>query len=103
MVAPTTSALASCMCGNTGSSAVPSPKNTERGSSGSPRAVRCALPVGHGAKQAAYLDWKVSLLGNIPCARTTNAKGAVFADFTPLPELGELQSAVYFGDGKRHL
>ncbi len=39
MVAPTTSALASCMCGNTGSSAVPSPKNTERGSSGSPRAA----------------------------------------------------------------
>ena len=39
--------------------------------------------MGHGAKQAAYLDWKVSLLGNIGCSRTTNAKGAVFADFTP--------------------
>jgi recombination protein RecA len=59
--------------------------------------------MGHGAKQATYLDWKVSLLGNIPCARTTNAKGAVFADFTPLPELGELHEAVYFGDGKKHL
>ena len=59
--------------------------------------------MGHGAKQAAYLDWKVSLLGNIPCARTANAKGAVFADFTPLPELGELHEAVYFGDGKKHL
>jgi recombination protein RecA len=59
--------------------------------------------MGHGARQAAYLDWKVSLLGNIECSRTTNAKGAVFADFTPLPELAELHDAVYFGDGKKHL
>ncbi len=59
--------------------------------------------MGHGAKQAAYLDWKVSLLENIPHSRTVNAKGAVFADFTPLPELGELHEAVYFGDGKKHL
>ena len=59
--------------------------------------------LGHGAKQAAYLDWKVSLLGNIKCARTVNAKGAVFADFTPLPELAELHDVVYFGDGKKHL
>jgi recombination protein RecA len=59
--------------------------------------------LGHGAKQAAYLDWKVSLLGNIECSRTANAKGAVFADFTPLPELAELHDAVYFGDGKKHL
>jgi recombination protein RecA len=59
--------------------------------------------MGHGAKQAAYLDWKVSLLENIPCARTTNAKGSVFADFTPLPELSELHDAVYFGDGQKHL
>jgi recombination protein RecA len=59
--------------------------------------------MGHGANQAAYLDWKVSLLGNIPHTRTTNAKGAVFADFTPLPELSELREAVYFGGGKKHL
>jgi len=59
--------------------------------------------MGHGAAQAAYLDWKVSMLGNIGCSRTTNAKGAVFADFTPLPELAELHEAVYFGDGKKHL
>jgi recombination protein RecA len=59
--------------------------------------------LGHGARQAAYLDWKVSLLGNIGCSRTSNAKGAVFADFTPLPELAELHEAVYFGDGKKHL
>jgi len=59
--------------------------------------------MGHGARQAAYLDWKVSLLGNIKCSRTTNARGAVFAHFTPLPELAELRDAVYFGDGKKHL
>jgi recombination protein RecA len=59
--------------------------------------------LGHGAAQAAYLDWKVSLLGNIGYSRTVNAKGAVFADFTPLPELAELHDAVYFGDGKKHL
>jgi recombination protein RecA len=59
--------------------------------------------MGHGAKQAAYLDWKASLLENIGCSRTTNAKGAVFADFTPLPELDETQQVVYFGGGKKHL
>ncbi|MBO0809109.1 MAG: recombinase RecA, partial [Actinobacteria bacterium] len=59
--------------------------------------------LGHGAKQAAYLDWKVSLLANIGHAKTSNPKGAVFADFTPLPELGELREVVYFGDGKKHL
>jgi len=59
--------------------------------------------MGHGARQTAFLDWKASLLGNIPYARTVNAKGAVFADFTPLPELRELHEAVYFGDGKKHL
>ncbi len=59
--------------------------------------------MGHGAKQAAYLDWKVSLLGNLGHASTENAKGAVFADFTPLPELAELHDTVYFGDGKKHL
>jgi recombination protein RecA len=59
--------------------------------------------MGHGARQMAYLDWKASLLGNIPHTRTINAKGAAFADFTPLPELSELHEAVYFGDGKKHL
>ncbi len=57
--------------------------------------------LGHGAEQAAYLDWKVSLLANIACSRRTGARGAVFADFTSLPELGELQRVVYLGDGKR--
>ncbi len=59
--------------------------------------------MGHGARQSDYLDWKVSLLANIPHSRTTNAKGAIFADFTPLAELGELREVVYFGDGKKHL
>ncbi len=59
--------------------------------------------LGHGAKQAEYLDWKVSLLGNIDVSRRTDARGAVFADLAPLPELGELQRAVYLGDGKKHL
>jgi recombination protein RecA len=59
--------------------------------------------MGHGAKQAAYLDWKVEMLGNIPCGRSTNARGAVFADVYPLPELAELYDTVYFGDGKKHL
>jgi recombination protein RecA len=61
------------------------------------------LRMGHGAKQVSYLDWKVSLLENIPHCRTTNAKGAAFADFTPLSELGDLREVVYQGDGKKHL
>jgi recombination protein RecA len=58
--------------------------------------------MGHGAKQKAYLDWKVSLLSNIKHSLTANAKGAVFGDFTPLPELNEVHEVVYFGDGKKH-
>ena len=64
---------------------------------------RARFRMGHGAKQVAYLDWKVSLLANIPNTRRENAKGAVFADFTPLSELGELREIVYQGDGKRHI
>ncbi|SCL31778.1 intein /RecA protein [Micromonospora inyonensis] len=59
--------------------------------------------LGHGAEQAAYLDWKVSLLGNLAHSRRTDSRGAVFADFTPVPELDELRRAVYLGDGKKHL
>jgi recombination protein RecA len=59
--------------------------------------------LGHGAAQAGYLDWKVSLLGNIEHSRRTDGRGAVFADFTPLPELEELRRAVYLGDGRKHL
>ena len=59
--------------------------------------------LGHGAQQAGYLDWKVELFGNIACSRRVDSRGAVFADFTPLPELDELRRAVYLGDGKKHL
>ena len=31
--------------------------------------------MGHGAKQAAYLDWKVSLLGNIGCTPDHERQG----------------------------
>ena len=59
--------------------------------------------LGHGARQRDYLEWKASLLGNIPSSSRTDSRGAGFVDFTPLPELGELQRAVYFGDGKKYL
>jgi len=57
--------------------------------------------LGHGAKQVEYLRWKTALMGNIKHSVRENAKGARFVDFTPLPELAELQRAVYLGDGKK--
>jgi recombination protein RecA len=57
--------------------------------------------MGHGTKQAAYLGWKVSFLGNVRCAVAANSKGAV-AGLTPLPELSELRDLVYADDGKKH-
>ncbi len=59
--------------------------------------------MGHGAKQVDYLQWKTALLGNIKHSTRVNDKGATFVDFTPLPELAELQRAVYLGDGKKFL
>jgi recombination protein RecA len=59
--------------------------------------------LGHGAKQLDYLQWKTALLGNIKHSVRQNDKGATFVDFTPLPELVELQRAVYLGDGKKFL
>ena len=55
---------------------------------------------GHGAKQAEYGDWKASLFANVGVSRSTNAKGAVFHDVQPLPELAELREAVYVGGKK---
>ncbi len=50
---------------------------------------------GHGVRQSEYCDWKASLFANVgPCC-TTNAKGSVFYDLSPLPELAELRRAVY--------
>ena len=57
---------------------------------------------GHGAKQAVYGDWKASLFGNVAVSRSTNARGAVFHDMQPMPELAELRHAVYL-DGKKML
>jgi recombination protein RecA len=50
---------------------------------------------GHAAKQAEYGDWKASLFGNLHVSRSTNAKGAVFHDVQPLPELAGLRQSVY--------
>jgi recombination protein RecA len=55
---------------------------------------------GHGAKQAEYGDWKASLFANINVSRSENAKGAVFFDCQPLPELAELREAVYIAGKK---
>ncbi len=55
---------------------------------------------GHGAKQVAYGDWKASLFANINVSRHENAKGAVFFDCQPLPELTELRAAVYVAGKK---
>jgi recombination protein RecA len=55
---------------------------------------------GHGAKQAAYGDWKASLFANLTVSRSTNAKGAVFHDVQPLAELAGLRDAVYVGGKK---
>ncbi|MFN8035763.1 MAG: recombinase RecA [Acidimicrobiia bacterium] len=55
---------------------------------------------GHGAKQSDYCTWKASLFDNIGVSRSSNAKGALFCDVKPLPELAELRRAVYV-DGKK--
>ncbi|MGI8758052.1 MAG: recombinase RecA [Acidimicrobiales bacterium] len=60
------------------------------------------LRFGHGAKQAAYCDWKASLFANLGSCRSVNAKGAVFHDLPPQRELAELRRAVYV-DGKKVL
>jgi recombination protein RecA len=61
------------------------------------------LRFGHGAKQAEYAQWKASLFANLTVSRSTNAKGAVFLDVQPLPELAELWRAVYGVRGKKTL
>jgi len=65
-----------------------------------PGSLGTRFRMGHSAKQVDYLDWKASLLGNIPQTRSTNARGATFVDLTPLPELAELREAVYLGGKK---
>jgi recombination protein RecA len=58
--------------------------------------------IGHGAAQVTYADWKASLFANLSSSRSVNAKGAVFHDFQPLPELAELRRTVYH-EGKKVL
>ena len=55
---------------------------------------------GHGSKQADYGDWKASLFANVHVSRTVNAKGAVFHDVQPMPELAGLREAVYVDGAK---
>src|SRR5205814_5958010 len=55
---------------------------------------------GHGKRQSEYCDWKASLFANVGVSRSTNEKGAVFCDVTPLGELAGLREAVYV-DGKK--
>ena len=51
--------------------------------------------LGHGAKQADYLRWKVSLFANIPGSLWENDKSDIFWDSTPMPELCEMRREVY--------
>ena len=57
--------------------------------------------MGHGAKQADYLEWKLSLLGNIPVTKTVREDGTSFADLTPLVELDGLRKELYGTDKKK--
>jgi recombination protein RecA len=55
---------------------------------------------GHGAARTEYADWKASLFANIGTNRSIDAKGAVFHDMRPLPELAEVRDAVHIGGKK---
>jgi recombination protein RecA len=55
---------------------------------------------GHGKKQLAYADWKASLFSNVDCSRHVRDDGAVFFDFTPLPELAPVRREVCVGKKK---
>ncbi len=63
------------------------------------RSVKFRL--GHGAKQAEYLDWKRSLLANIPGCAWRNKDGDSFWDSTPLVELFEPRQGIY-QNGRKH-
>ena len=67
----------------------------------SPQSRGVKFRLGHGPKQRAYLDWKVSLFGNIPGSYWMSRTGAAFWDSTPLPELHDLYVDTY-RDGRKH-
>jgi recombination protein RecA len=56
--------------------------------------------IGHGAKQTTYAEWKSEMLAGVPLTRSTNAKGAVFYDSSPMFELREMREQVYV-DGRK--
>ena len=68
-----------------------------------PRSPVTRFRMGHGVRQAAYLDWKCSLLGNVPQSRSVRSDGSVHVDLTSLPELAEVRRVVYQGDGHKHI
>jgi recombination protein RecA len=68
-----------------------------------PRSPVTRFRMGHGARHVDYLDWKCSLLGNIPQSRSVRPSGAVHVDLTSLPELAEVRQVVYQGDGHKHI
>ena len=55
---------------------------------------------GHGSKQVEYGDWKAGFFANVGISRSTNARGDVFFDMQPLPELAGLRDAVYVAGKK---
>ena len=55
----------------------------------------------HGAERAEYADWKASLFANIGASRSEHARGAVFHETAPLPELAELRREVDGDAGTR--
>ena len=56
--------------------------------------------MGHGSAQIPYLDWKSSLLANIPQTTWTSPKDSKFVDTTLLPELYPTYREVYQTGGK---
>ena len=62
------------------------------------RAVRFRM--GHAQRQIPYLEWKASLLRNIPQSGSENVHGARFVDTTRLPEIYPLYEDVYRSGGK---
>jgi recombination protein RecA len=54
----------------------------------------------HGAKQAEYAHWKMSLFTNVSVTRSADDRGVVRCDVQPLPELAELRRAVYVAGKK---
>ncbi|MBB4930258.1 recombination protein RecA [Lipingzhangella halophila] len=65
--------------------------------------VGTRLRMRHGAERAGYLDWKLSLFGDLGRGCAAAAEGMAHAELPPLPELDELGEVVCFGDGKKHL